>query len=112
MNRRSVISDAELAEIERDLAEMEAMLRQPRLRRAAPAVGGGTIRTGRVLHGGLRPRPAAFAQAIADGHEPIAAAFVAGYRAPNRMTTYRLLRDAKVIAEIARLQRQKGPRPR
>jgi hypothetical protein len=39
--------------------------------------------------------------------KPIAAAFQAGYRAPNRMTVWRLLRDPKVCAEIERLKAMK-----
>lgn len=106
--RRRLIDESELAEIEADLAELEAFLRQPRRRqRAVPAAGGGVIRTGRQLHNGLRPRPAAFAQAIADGLNPIPAAFRAGYRSPNRMTVWRLLRDEKVRAEIERLTQRK-----
>lgn len=105
IRRHAIIDDAELAEIERELDELDALLRQPRRRpaRALPAAGGGVIRTGRQLHNGLRPKPAAFAQAVADGLNPIPAAFRAGYRAPNRMTAWRLLRDPKVRAEIDRL---------
>lgn len=103
---RSIFDSAELDEIERELDELEALLRRPRKRRAVvPAVGGGALRTGRRLHDGLRPRPAAFARAIAVGLTPIAAAFQAGYRAPNRMTCWRLLSDPKVRAEICRLTR-------
>ena len=108
MTRRRSLDPAELDEIERELDELEAFLRAPRPRkRAVPAAGGGSIQTGRQLHQGLRPRPAAFARAIADGLNPIPAAFRAGYRAPNRMTVWRLLRDEKVRAEIERLKHQR-----
>src|SRR5690606_17608366 len=101
MNRRPLPFDPkELAEIERELDELEALLRLPQRReRAVPAAGGGSIKSGRQLHQGLRPRPAAFAQAIADGLDPIPAAFRAGYHAPNRMTVWRLLRDERIQAE-------------
>ncbi len=103
--RRKFIDDAELAEIERDLDELEALLRRPRRQRAVvAAAGGGALRSGRKMHDGLRPRPAAFARAIASGLKPTASAFVAGYRSPNRMTVWRLLRDEKVRAEIERLK--------
>lgn len=102
-HRRSIISDAELAEIEADLDELEALVRKPRRRRGIPAAGGGTFRP-KARTDALRPRPAAFARAIAlNGLKPIAAAFQAGYRAPNRQTCWRLLRDVKVRAEIERL---------
>lgn len=110
INRRPPIFDmAELAEIEFEMDQLEALMRQRQRRaRVLPAAGGGTIRTGRQLHDGLRPKPAAFAQAIADGLNEIAAAFRAGYRAPNRTTCWRLLRDRKVRAEIDRLKQQQG----
>lgn len=102
--RRSCIDDAEMAEIERELDELEALLRRPKpKRRGAPAVGGGVLRTGRQIHNGLRPRPSRFAQAIADGLKPVPACFAAGYLRSNRMTAWRLLRDPKVRAEIERL---------
>lgn len=110
MALRRPFDEDELAEMEHDLDELEALLRMPRRRpaRTLPAAGGGVIRTGRHLYNGLRPRPAAFAQAIADGLNEIPAAFRAGYRAPNRMTAWRLLRDERVRAEIDRLkQREK-----
>lgn len=101
--RRSSVDDEEMAEIEADLDELESLLRKKTRRCGAPTVGGGTLRPpGR--HTGLRPRPAAFAHAVADGLNPLAAAFLAGYRVPNRMTVWRLLRDAKVCGEIDRLK--------
>lgn len=99
-----------MEEIEHDLDELESMLSARRAKRARtlPAAGGGSLRAGRQLHNGLRPRPAAFAEAIANGLKPIAAAFQAGYRAPNRMTTSRLLRDHRVLEEIERLNSRGG----
>ena len=110
MPRPDFIDAAEQAEIEADLDELDALLRAPRpaRRRAIPAAGGGEIAVGRKLHNGLRPRPAAFARAIADGLKPIPAAFRAGYGRVNRMTCWRLMRDPKVIAEIARLVADPG----
>lgn len=106
---RPLLDDVELAEIERDLDDLAFILRAPARRaRALPAAGGGSLKAGRQLHGGLRPRPAAFAKAIAAGLNPIAAAFQAGYRAPNRMTTSRLLRDHRVLEEIERLNSRRG----
>ncbi|UFZ02930.1 hypothetical protein LQG66_27265 [Bradyrhizobium ontarionense] len=103
--KRRFIDETELAEIDADLEELEALMRKRPRRRDAPAVGGGTLKPStRTRAPGLRPRPAAFARAIAVSQlEPLAAAFRAGYRAPNRMTVWRLLRDAKVRAEIERL---------
>ncbi|MBS0245499.1 MAG: hypothetical protein JSR61_02685 [Proteobacteria bacterium] len=104
--RSRMIDDTELDEIERDLDELEALLAQPKRRRhgALPAVGGGTITTKPKRGECLVPRQAAFARAIADGLKPIAAAFQAGYRSPNRMTIWRLMRDKRVVTEIERLQ--------
>lgn len=105
------LDQALLAEIEADLDELEGLLRKRR-RRVAPAVGGGELSTsGRTRAAGLRPRPAAFAHAIAVLKlEPIAAALHAGYRAPNRMTCWRLQRDPKVRAEIERLSHEEAAR--
>jgi hypothetical protein len=112
MSRRQPILDAALMdEIERDLDELEAWLRKPPKRRGSgtvPAAGGGTVKVGRVLHEGLRPRPAAFARAIADGISPLAACAAAGYGRANRMTVWRLMRDPKVLAEIERLKNGRG----
>ncbi|MBH5372950.1 hypothetical protein [Bradyrhizobium glycinis] len=59
------IDPAELDDIERELDELEAVLRSQRQsrRRAAPAVGGGAIATSSTYTECLRPRPAAFAKA-------------------------------------------------
>lgn len=54
--------------------------------------------------GGILPRHAAFAQAIADGLDPLAACQRAGFPNPNRMTGWRLLRNDLVRAEIDRIQ--------
>lgn len=91
-----VFCQAEMAEIEADLDALEALLRR-RPRPHCPS-------SGRRLRDHIRPRPRAFARAIVDGLKPLAAALQAGYRAPNRMTVWRLLRDPKVKAEIDRLK--------
>jgi hypothetical protein len=52
----------------------------------------------------LPARQAAFARAIADGLEPLAACQRAGYPQPNRMTVWRLQRNDRVQAEIERLK--------
>lgn len=108
MTKRPPIFDAdEMAEIERDLDELEAFLARPKRKRRVglPAAGGGTIAIKPKRGERLVPRQAAFARAIAGGLKPIGAAFQAGYRAPNRMTVWRLMRDERVIAEIERLKR-------
>lgn len=98
------MTDAELDEIEAELDETKALMRRRPRQRDVPAIGGGTLRPARGRDDSIRPRPAAFARAVAvSGLTPLAAAFQAGYRAPNRMTTWRLLHDPKVRAEIDRL---------
>ena len=96
-SRRGGISQDEMSEIESDLDELDRLLQGMRRR--------GRTKPLRVYHGGIRPKPAAFARAIVAGLRPLDAALQAGYRAPNRMTCWRLLRDPKVIAEIQRLKR-------
>lgn len=108
MKRRpSLVDEDDLAKMEADLDLLEALLRRSRkapVRRGVPAVGGGTLCTRRDVSKHLRPRPAAFARAIGEGLDPIPAAFQAGYRSPNRMTVWRLLRDERVKAEIERFR--------
>ncbi|MFT4115600.1 hypothetical protein [Bradyrhizobium sp.] len=94
---------SEMDEIERELDELDALMRADRRRRRRlPAAGGGEIALSRTYTEQLRPRPAAFAEAVSNGMAPIRAASQAGYSG-SRMAAWRLMRDKRVLDEIARL---------
>lgn len=100
---------SEMDDIERDLDELDALMREGRQRRnrSVPAAGGGAITTTSTYVDRLRPRPAAFAKAISDGLSPVTAAAQSGYRGA-RMAAWRLMRQQRVLDEIERLNSRRG----